>query len=278
MTEERQGYNHRANDLDMRLNTYYGPPLPEQPLSSDSWEALYRQLGQQERGKPRQKRRLNWHGLSGIRRPVTHRTTMPSLVQESLRRVMNEAHWHEAMPQLHCTISSRAREPFLRTTSTLLVGRPAIRVTLPVDAPIRLQGVEVDVLLAAGLARTVLMNRLSERMLRFVLACFVLLSSCLVIYGIAHGKFYPEFPIAIGMLVIASITWAYRQYRLALLADTIVVNWLGRSRVCDGLHQLAGHERRPHRRRLSEPSLDERIKRVCGTRVAARGKDLTLVG
>jgi hypothetical protein len=64
---------------------------------------------------------------------------------------------------------------------------------------------------------------------------------------------------------------------MAFRADELMVRWLGRSRVCQGLHILAGR-RRTHRYRVwGEPSLDERIERVCGTRVEIEDERLTLV-
>src|SRR6266849_1084662 len=65
---------------------------------------------------------------------------------------------------------------------------------------------------------------------------------------------------------------------LAFHADTLMVHWLGRSHACSGLHALA--ERRPASRRghWGEPSLAERVERVCGTPVEARENRLTLVG
>ena len=44
------------------------------------------------------------------------------------------------------------------------------------------------------------------------------------------------------------------------------------------LHTLADHSRKPERKRWGEPSLTERIKRVCGTRVEVKDNQLTLIG
>jgi hypothetical protein len=83
-------------------------------------------------------------------------------------------------------------------------------------------------------------------------------------------------PLALGVLFM----WAWhRQARaIAFQADTLVVRWLGRGQVCRGLHSLAERSRRPKQRRWGEPSLSERIERVCGTPVEARDDQLTLVG
>jgi len=56
-----------------------------------------------------------------------------------------------------------------------------------------------------------------------------------------------------------------------------VVQGLGRSRACQGLHALGGHTGSRRRGRWGEPSLLERIDRVCGTQVAVETERLTLV-
>src|SRR6266567_3293313 len=56
-----------------------------------------------------------------------------------------------------------------------------------------------------------------------------------------------------------------------------IVLWLGRERACKGLHALAAHTHRSSRQAWGEPSLVERIHRVCGTRVAVEEERLTLV-
>ena len=62
-----------------------------------------------------------------------------------------------------------------------------------------------------------------------------------------------------------------------LQADMLVVHWLGRSRMCHGLHALANYSSTPYRRQWSEPSLAERIERVCGPRIEANDERLTMV-
>ena len=64
---------------------------------------------------------------------------------------------------------------------------------------------------------------------------------------------------------------------MAVRADNLMVQWLGRGRACRGLHALAGRYRAPSRRRLGDLSLTERIGRVCGTQVSLEHERLTLV-
>ena len=64
---------------------------------------------------------------------------------------------------------------------------------------------------------------------------------------------------------------------LAFRADAVVVQWLGRERTCRGLHALANRSRSPSRSKWGEPSLAERIKRVCGKQVTIEEDRLMLV-
>lgn len=271
MTKNRN--DDSRNDLDTRLRMFYGPSLPAQPLTSQSWDVLSRQLKLQKRTPNRR----TWHGVRGLRRSMMPGKALPPFVQESLARVMNEARWQQRVPPLSCSIKSHAYEPSLHLATMLLLGKPTIYLTLPIDAPISMERVEIDVLLATGLARSLLMNRIAVRMLRYVYACLLLYSYCFTVYSVVHRQLF-EFLIAIGISVIVTATWQYQKRKQAYKADTITVYWLGRNRMCEGLHILASHKSRHRQWRLSEPSLEKRIERVCGTRVLSRNKDLTLVG
>jgi len=274
MTKDRQE-QERQHDLDARLTAYYGPILPEQPLSSKAWITLRQQLRQQQSGRIERHR---WHGVRGLCRTMTRKATLPSFVQESLGRVMHEARWSQHSPPIYCTVQSKVRDPSLHMNSILLVGRPTMRVILPIDAPITMQNIEIDVLLASGLARSLLMNRVANCIVRYTLACLLLLECFTVIYGVLHKQFYQLIPIAIVVAIGTIVLWKYQQRRHVFMADMMIVNWLGRSRVCEGLHGLARRSQRPRRWQWREPSLEARIKRVCGTKVASKDRDLTLVG
>ncbi len=84
--------------------------------------------------------------------------------------------------------------------------------------------------------------------------------------------------IALALVVLSIWAWQRQARAIVFQADTLVVRWLGRSQVCRGLHSLAVRSRRTKQRRWGEPSLSERIERVCGTAVEARDDQLTLVG
>ncbi|MDQ6643974.1 MAG: hypothetical protein M3Y76_05955, partial [Chloroflexota bacterium] len=87
--------------------------------------------------------------------------------------------------------------------------------------------------------------------------------------------------IAIGLLIVLSILvlWLLDKGRriMAERADSLMVRWLGRGRACEGLCALADLSHAPSRRKWGEPSLTERIGRVCGTQVALEQERLALV-
>ncbi len=137
---------------------------------------------------------------------------------------------------------------------------------------------ELDVLLATGLARSICARKPTYTLGRFLLASVVLIASLVLILSWMHHVPLVGFPIAIALCI--SVEWLiHTQARsIAFHADALMVLWLGRGHVCNGLHALADHSRKPRRRRWGEPSLAERIKRICGTRVEVKDNQLTLVG
>ena len=137
---------------------------------------------------------------------------------------------------------------------------------------------ELDVLLATGLARSICARKPIYSFGRLLLASMVLIASIVLILSWMHNVPFVGFPLAIALCV--SVVWLmHTQARsISFHADTLMVLWLGRGHVCNGLHALADHSRKPRRKRWGEPSLAERIKRVCGTRVETRDNQLTLVG
>ena len=137
---------------------------------------------------------------------------------------------------------------------------------------------ELDVLLATGLARSICARKPIYTLGRLLLAGMVLIACITLIFSWMHRVPPVGFPFAIALY--AMVVWLlHTQARsIAFHADALMVLWLGRGHVCNGLHVLADHSRKPRRRRWGEPSLAERIKRVCGTRVETRDNQLTLVG
>jgi hypothetical protein len=266
-TNERGQKDRR--DIEERLTAFYGPGLREQPLSQSSWEHLKDQLSPHN-ALPR---RAKW------RRPTKQSWTItPVYIQDAFARIAYEARTTHTSSLLQCTFKAILREPVVHITP--LIGR-SIRVTLPFDAEISLGRAELDVLLATGLARYLCVRRSIYVFMHLLLPIFVLgmLLACL-------NKFMgvislTELLIIIGLCTVGGLVvlWLLRiqGYKLAFRADHMMLNWLGRNRVCQGLHALANHSRKPYRGRWNEPSLAERIERVCGTHVDARDHNLTLV-
>ena len=137
---------------------------------------------------------------------------------------------------------------------------------------------ELDVLLATGLARSVGARKPAYRLGQFLLAGLLLIACvALILFWFHH---MPLIGLPVALLLCAGVTWLWHiQARsLAFYADRLMVFWLGRSRACRGLHALADRSRAPERKQWSEPSLEERIERVCGSGVERKSNQLTLVG
>ena len=153
-----------------------------------------------------------------------------------------------------------------------------MRLHVPCDAGVTLGRAELEVLLATGLARSLRARTLTSTLVGLSLAGMVLLAGLtLIVCWLDH---VPLVGVLLALVLGVLALWeCQRQARaIAFQADTLVVRWLGRNQVCRGLHALAERSRRPRQRRWGEPSLSERIERVCGTSVEARDDQLTLVG
>ncbi len=112
-------------------------------------------------------------------------------------------------------------------------------------------------------------------MVRILIAIALLLASIATIIFMIQGRLATVVPIAI---VLCTLWLLHVQGRRTVFrADSLVVQWLGRERTCQGLHALADRSRSPRRSRWGEPSLAERIERVCGTQVTLEEDRLMLV-
>jgi hypothetical protein len=255
-------------DLEERLTEYYGPQLREQPLSQASWQNLHLRLGSQENAERRHRR--SW------RHPrKKSRAYIPTSIQDAFARIAYEAHVPAIPSMLRCSLKPHVLEP---TVYTSWLGRRKIRLILPFNSVNSMGQAELDVLLATGLARSICTRKPTYTLGRLLLASVVLIASLVLILSWVYHVPFLGFPIAIALCV--SVVWLmHTQARsIAFHADTLMVLWLGRGHVCSGLHALADRSRTPRRRRWGEPSLAERIKRVCGTRVEVKDNQLTLVG
>jgi len=255
-------------DLEKRLRAYYGPQLPEQPLSQTSWQELYLRLSSQEDAK----RSHRFH----LRLPRKRsRVNIPTSIQDTFTRIADKAGVPSRSAALSFSLKPQIREPIVRNS---LFGRHKIRLILPLNAVATIGQVEQDVLLATGLARSIYARKPIYVFGYLLLTSMVLIASIVLILSWMHNPSLVGFPLAI-MLFVSIVWFIHLQARsIAFHADTLMVFWLGRDHVCNGLHALADHSRTPSRRRWREPSLAERIKRVCGTHVDVKDNQLTLVG
>jgi hypothetical protein len=255
-------------DLEQRLRAYYGPQLREQPLAQATWQHLRLELSSQE--GTRRRRRFHW------RLPQRRsRAYVPTSIQEAFARIAYEARVPATLSMLRCSQKPRRHEPAVRGS---WLGRRTIRLLLPLHALVTMGQTELDVLLATGLARSIGARKPAYMLGRLLLTGLLLIVCVtLILFWLRQ---MPLVGLPVALLLCAGVLWLSRiQARsLAFYADSLIVLWLGRSHVCRGLHALADRSRTPGRRRWCEPSLTERIERVCGTRVETRSNQLTLVG
>ena len=277
MENERPSMNKEQREelnVDERLATFYGPPLPEQPLSTEAWMRLQSKLFTRRFAG----RRLMRHFLRHRFRYVERHGHIPLFVEDAFEALIYEAH----LPQkrfpsrlLSCSLKVQRRTPVVRVS---VIGRHKIKLTMPLQPP---EPPELDVLLATGLARLQCMRKPSNA-LKYVLLLGIEPSALLVLLVFwLRGLFLNILPIAIVLLILIGlgVVWSLSIFKrgIALQADLLMVQWIGRSRACEGLHLLAGRSGAATRNRWGEPSLRERIARVCGTRVTVEHERLTMV-
>ena len=263
-TNEQTG----STDLEQRLRAYYGPQLREQPLSQASWQHLRRQLGPQEGSR----RRRRFHLICTSRRS---RANVPIAIQHAFSRIVSEARIPSTHAKLRCSLQLRRQEPAVRVSWP---GRRKIHLLLSLQALTSMGQTELDILLATGLGRFIGARKPAYRLGQALLIALALVACVtLILFWFHH---IPLVGFAVALLLCAATAWLWHiQARsLAFYADRLMVQWLGRSRACRGLHALADRSRTPERKRWSEPSLEERIERVCGSGVESKSNELTLVG
>ena len=266
--EERE-----RQSLDERLRAYYGPALQEQPLPSSSWLRLRSRLGSQRSARRQFGRRWRW------RRPgFRGRRIAPAFIQNAFARITNEAHLHYAPSILSCSFQSGVRVPLVRVFP---LGRHKLRLILPSEIARSVESAELDVLLAGGLARYLCMRKPAYAASRLLLSSLIPLACVIVLLPWLHVLPSYMLPIAIILcLVLCAVAlWSLHKQRrgMGVQADSLMVQWLGRGRACEGLHALADRTSTPSHSRWGELSLMERIARVCGTQVRIEDERLTLV-
>lgn len=121
-----------------------------------------------------------------------------------------------------------------------------------------------------ALAEEIHPGSVSAGLARFLLIGIGLLAVVALIVCWMHRLPLVGAPLALALWTVAAWSWQRQARCLAFRADTLMVRWLGRGPACSGLHALAQRSRALRRSRWGEPSLDERIERVCGTGVEER--------
>jgi len=147
-------------DLEERLAAYYGPQLREQPLSSASWQRLRSQLG------PQRPPRI-WH-MPHLRRFWRRNDYAdPAYIRETFSRIMHEAHVSYPLSLLGCSFNTRMHVPTVHISA---YGRHKIKLILPPTAKTLLNQSELDVLVAAGLARYLCMRSPRQRLVKILIS------------------------------------------------------------------------------------------------------------
>ncbi len=262
MNEHTFGQSKPAEpeDVEQRLRAYYGPPLPEQPLPPAAWHAVRHRLGVQASTRCRR----------GFRLPLPRkrsRAFAPTAMQDAFARIASEAGIPATQVVLRYRLTPHIHEPMVRGS---WLGRRTVRLTLPLGAVTNMERDELDVLLATGLARTICARKLASTLTRFLPVGIGLLAGVALIVCWMHHLPLVGAPLALALWAVVAWRWQRQARSIAFHADTSMVRWLGRGPACSGLHALAERSRAPRRRRWGEPSLVERMERVCGAGVEER--------
>ncbi len=258
-------------NLDTRLETFYGPALSEQPLPTSSWLELRSRLDVRRAHHWRMPRRWHFRRFNG-------RGRVPPFVHDAFEHILFEAGLPFSASMLHCVIGPRTRVPKVHVS---LLRRHHICLILPSPLEGSDEPTMLDVLLATGLSRYVTMRKAGYILQRLLLVSAVLFVYAMMILSFWIGDPPYVFLIAVGLCFVFTIgvVWDMGRQRrsMAVRADSLMVLWLGRGRVCRGLHELAGRSRAPSRRRWGDLSFTERIGRICGTYVPLEQERFTLV-
>ena len=260
--------NLLARDVEQRLTAYYGPALPSHPLPTAAWLRTREQLGPQVR--PR-RNPVAWPGRIALRA----RQAVPLDIQQMYATLLLQTNYRRSAPNLR--VQFRVREAQPRVSAGAL-GRGRISLLLPREYWQTLHKAELDMLLAAGLARCRSVSRTLLLLCRALFAVSLLLVLAAVPFSSVDRRALWVCLIAFVCCLVTGRMLVWQERALAFRADRVAVEWLGRERVCQGLHLLAERGKPSRRPTWGEPSLVERIARVCNTPVPPKARRLTLVG
>lgn len=261
-----------SHDLEQRLTAYYGPALPPHPLPESAWLQLRAQLEQTRQEKPRGPASGAYlPGCAHLRRSQI----APASLQQTFATLITQTDSRRQSPALRCRFSERHIQP---RAQIALLGHGQVRLLLPARTWRSLQASELEVLLAVGLARYASASRALFLLTRalFVASLLVTLAA-LPFMGVDRRSLW-IFCLAFACCLAGACLIVWQERALAFRGDRQAVQWLGRERVCQGLHLLAERSHPRRRPAWGEPSLTERIARICGTSVRTKDEHLTLVG
>lgn len=260
----------RARDLDERLAAYYGPALPPRSLSEDAWFRLRDRLDRACQTAPRA-RTARWPSFARARRGPA----VPPGLQQTFAALLTQINYRQPSPGLRCHFSAGRVQPRVRV---MPLGRGRVHVMLPERNWWLLQEAELEVLLAVGLARAAGASRTLFLLSRALFISSLLLAVAALPFTGVDRRYLWIFCLAFACCVAGAGLISLQERALAFRGDRQAVQWLGRERVCRGLHLLAERGRPQRRPAWGEPSLAERIARVCGSPTRAKDEHLTLVG
>ena len=274
---EREPVEKAQRDLDSRLVAYYGPELPEQALPESAWLRMRSTLASPRASNHLRLQQPQWpHIRRSMRRGGMRRSAekTPAYIQQAYIRILQESRMPLQSARLQSTFASHIKAPRVRTAPLT----SKIQLVLPSNPTRSIDAAALDVLLATALARYYYQRKPVPILTRFLLVALLL--GC-----IGAFLYFPRTTTNLAILIVITVglgvafvgVSSVRGYALAYRADTLTVRWLGRTRVCQGLHRLANQEPSQWWRRWREPSLAKRIDRVCGSRVAIEDERLTLV-
>jgi len=257
-------------NLEERLTAYYGSQLPPRPLPEAAWLQLREQLKPEVAYQPRSQSRVH---LPDAPRPRSIQP-VPAALQETFAALLVQIQYSRSAPELRCTFKRNALPPQISISP---LGRGQIRLALPRQSWQALQLTELEVMIAASLARYIGTSRASFLLQRGLLGSGLLVSVATLPLAMFERRFLWIVLLALICCLAGIYLLAWQQRAMAFQADRQAVQWLGRERMCRGLHGLAEYGRSQRRPALGEPSLAERIARVCGTSVTSKDERLTLV-
>lgn len=265
-----QSGERHLQDMEERLTAYYGPALPPQALSEATWFRLRAQLEQVHRAPSSRPARFH----APLVRPRRERP-VPVYLQEQFASLLTHTDTQHLSPSLSCHFSARPIHPRVKTSP---FGGGRVYLMLPRANWQALQTVELEVLLAVGLARCARTSRALFLLTRALFAASLALMFATFPFASTDRRSLWIFCGALACCAAGACVINWQVRALVFQGDRQAVQWLGRERVCQGLHRLAEHSSSRHRSPWGEPSLVERIARVCGTSATKEDEHLTLVG